>query len=87
MSYLAELAATGQFDKDALVCWETKDGRKIPIKDMETSHIRNTVRLLTDKLERESEEMGFSYRNFGEPSKLDIEMCASAREWLRIFGK
>ena len=87
MSYLAEQAARGQFDKDALVCWQTRDGREIPVKDMETGHIRNTVRMLAEKLEAESEELDFCYRNFGEPSKLDLAMCALAREWLRVFGK
>lgn len=26
--------------------WETKDGRKIPVEEMTTSHIRNTISML-----------------------------------------
>lgn len=34
---------------DRNVEWETRDGLKIKLKDMETSHIKNTLNMLTKK--------------------------------------
>lgn len=34
---------------DRNVEWETRDGSKIKLKDMETSHVKNTLNMLTKK--------------------------------------
>lgn len=37
----------GLIDRNAE--WETRDGSKIKLKDMETSHVKNTLNMLTKK--------------------------------------
>lgn len=40
-------------ERETLV-WKTKDGKKIPIKEMSTSHIINAINYFERKEERES---------------------------------
>lgn len=37
--------------------WKTKDGRILKIKDMETSHLKNVVRLLDKDIDRISDQI------------------------------
>lgn len=46
------------------IYWKTKDGREIPIKDMDNNHLVNTLKMLQKHYERED----FIYNNL-----LDID--------------
>lgn len=56
MSYADDFTANSAFDPDDYYAeheyrarmgeWVTKDGKKLKIKDMETSHIHNCIRLI-----------------------------------------
>lgn len=35
------------------IYWKTKDGREIPIKDMDNNHLANTLKMLLKQAERE----------------------------------
>lgn len=35
------------------IYWKTKDGREIPIKDMDNNHLTNTLKMLLKQAERE----------------------------------
>lgn len=35
------------------IYWKTKDGREIPIKDMDNNHLVNTLKMLLKQTERE----------------------------------
>lgn len=39
-----------------LICWETKDGRNVPIKDMSDEHLVNTLRMIQRTIERREQE-------------------------------
>lgn len=66
--------------------WRTRDGKVVPIKGMKTSHIRNTIRLITrnmDVYEDESERYAENRRIQREQLEEELERrkkCAAQRQ-------
>lgn len=49
------------------IYWKTKDGREIPIKDMDNHHLTNTLKMLQKHYERED----FIYNNLLDIDPMD----------------
>lgn len=49
------------------ICWTTKDGETIPIKDMNPNHLVNTLKMLI----KQEEEESFMREHIGDMSPMD----------------
>ena len=49
------------------IYWKTKDGREIPIKDMDNHHLANTLKMLQKHYEKED----FIYNNLLDIDPMD----------------
>lgn len=49
------------------ICWTTKDGETIPIKDMSPNHLVNTLKMLL----KQEEEESFMREHIGDMSPMD----------------
>jgi hypothetical protein len=63
--------------------WKTRDGTKIKIKDMSTSHIRNAISMMERNGYVSTDTLNF-YVNCGEPQG-DMAQMAFDQECNRIF--
>lgn len=66
--------------------WKTKDGREIEVKDMETSHIKNTLKMLEKNGFIAASTLDF-YLGCSGPSGGDGAQMAFERECDYIFSK
>lgn len=69
------------FDADY---WTTKDGKQLLIREMETSHIKNTIKMLKKKLKNMDRE----YKNFyGDYFDFKIEEFETELKVRNVYRK
>lgn len=58
--------------------WTTKDGQKLLVEDMDTSHIANCIRMLQKQIDRDDEEDDIEF-------KMDDAIYSIKKAWIKVF--